>query len=291
MRALRIFLASAALCGVATPAFAQATGGEDEAAAIEETPLAADPEADAVVEEEEEEEAPSKWRVTVTPRLQYLLFLPDADADGLEGLVSAGASVALRSPDGRLGITATYLFGRGSGTYGFHTGPRSGSFAYRGNRREFALLGELNPEETNVTLIGGYHRFTARARESLLNGGADHETNDFHFAIDAAELGLRLASRLTAQSRHAVSAQFSAGVGLGHFRANEDSLIGGVARTRLRDENAIGYLGDIALGYNYFLTDRLTVGARGRGYLFYVEATGSYPIFAVTPELNFSFRF
>jgi hypothetical protein len=279
--------ATIASCLAAAPVFGQGMAGQApaEPATVEETPATAAPDALPAGE------APARWRVTVTPRIQYLLFLPDQDADGLEGLVSAGASIAARSPDGRIGITATYLFGRGSGTYHFHTGPRSGSFEYRGNRREMALLGEFTPAETNVTLIGGYHRFTAKAREALLNGGADHEANDYHFAIDAAELGLRLASRLTAQSRHAVSAQFSAGVGLGHYRANEDSLIGGVARTRVRDQDAVGYIGDIALGYNYFLTDRLTVGARGRGYLFYVQAIGSYPIFAVTPELNFSFRF
>jgi hypothetical protein len=287
MRECRYILASAAsiaaLCGGANPAFAQAAN----------QPAAAEPQAPEApaVDDPAGDVPPARWRITVTPRLQYLLFLPNANADALEGLVSAGASIAARSPDGRLGITATYLYGRGSGTYNFHDGARSGTFDYAGNRREMALLGELNPAETNVTLIAGYHRFSARAREALLNGGADHEVNDYHFSIDAAEFGLRLASRLTAQSRHAVSAQFSAGIGSGHFRANEDRLLAGVPRIRHRDESGFGYIGDIALGYNYFLTDRLTIGTRGRGYLFYVQAQGAYPIFAVTPEINFSFRF
>jgi hypothetical protein len=47
----------------------------------------------------------------------------------------------------------------------------------------------------------------------------------------------------------------------------------------------------VAIGYNYFLTPNLTVGGRGRGYIFYVQTKGSYPIFAVAPELNVSLRF
>ena len=69
---------------------------------------------------------------------------------------------------------------------------RSSTFDHAGNRREMALLGEFTPAETNVAMIAGYHRFSSRAREALLNGGADREANDHHFSIDAAELGLRL---------------------------------------------------------------------------------------------------
>lgn len=47
----------------------------------------------------------------------------------------------------------------------------------------------------------------------------------------------------------------------------------------------------MAFGYNYFLNDRMTVGGRARAYVFYVNTADSYPIFAVTPELNASYRF
>lgn len=236
-------------------------------------------------------DAARRWSLTVTPRVQQLFFLPDADADGLETLTSVGASVSLRRPDGRVGITATVLGGKGSGTYDFTTGPRKGQFGYRGSRREAALLGEYTAAESNVTLLGGYHGFGAKAREQLLNGGTDSEANRYRFSIDAAEIGLRLSSRLSAESRHAVSAQFSMGLGHGRFTENEASNIGGVVRTSIRDKTGIGYIGDIALGYNYFLTDKISVGGRGRGYVFYVDTKGSYPIFAVTPEFNVSFRF
>ena len=236
-------------------------------------------------------EPPPKWSVTITPRAQNLFFLPDTDADGLETLVSTGASVSLRNPDGRFGITATYLYGKGSGTYVFYDNARRADYDYRGNRRELALLAEYTPSETNVTIIGGYHRFSAKARETLLDGGADFENNRYNFSINAAEIGLRLASRLGAQSRHAVSAQFSFGVGLGNYKEDENATLAGVTRISKRDKNGFGYIGDIALGYNYFLNQRLTIGTRGRGYVFYVDTKGSYPIFAIAPELNMSMRF
>lgn len=240
------------------------------------------------------EEAPEKqrdWSITISPRVQQLLFLPDADADGLESLTSIGASVAVRNQDGRYGLVLTALGGKGSGTYSFHTGTRTGQFAYRGLRREFSALGEYSPSETNVTIIAGYHSFAAKADESLINSVTDSETNSYRFSIDAAEVGLRLSSRLSAQSRHAVSAQFSAGIGQGHFKENENSSVGGTARSSVRNKSGFGYVGDAAFGYNYFLTKNLTIGGRGRAYLFYVQTKGSYPIFAVTPELNMSFRF
>ncbi|MBB5685817.1 hypothetical protein [Sphingobium boeckii] len=243
------------------------------------------------IAQDEAEEVPPKWSVTVTPRVQNVFFLPDADADGLETLISAGASVSLRNPDGRFGVTATYLYGKGNGTYVFDDSARRARYAYRGNRRELALLAEYTPSETNVTIIGGYHRFSAKARETLIDGGADVEDNDYDFSIDAAEIGLRLASRLGAQSRHAVSAQFSFGLGLGHYKEDETATFAGVTRVSQRDTQGIGYIGDIALGYNYFLTDRLTIGTRGRGYVFYVQTKGAYPIFAIAPELNMSMRF
>lgn len=240
---------------------------------------------------DEPADAPPPWSVTVTPRVQNVFFLPDADADGLETLVSAGASVSLRNPDGRFGVTATYLYGKGKGIYVFDDSARRARYAYRGNRRELALLAEYTPSETNVTIIGGYHRFSAKARETLVQGGADFEDNAYNFSIDAAEIGLRLASRLGAQSRHAVSAQFSFGLGVGHYKEDENATLAGVTRTSRRDKNGIGYIGDIALGYNYFLNDRLTIGTRGRGYVFYVQTKGAYPIFAIAPELNMSMRF
>ena len=154
------------------------------------------------VQAQDAEDKSARWSVTVTPRVQQLFFLPDADADGLETLTSAGASVTARSPDGRFGISATALGGKGSGIYSFTTGPRKGQFSYKGNRREAALTGEYTPRETNVTLFGGYHSFGAKADEALINGGADSEVNAYRFSIDAAEFGLRLSSRLSAESRH-----------------------------------------------------------------------------------------
>lgn len=168
------------------------------------------------------------WSVTVTPRLQYLLFLPNRNADALEGLTSGGATVSIRHPDGRFALSATGLFGKGSGTYNFHDDVRRGEFSYAGNRKEIALLAEFTSPETNVTLFGGYHHFSADADEHLINGGIDSEVNSYRFSIDAAEIGLRLASRIGAGSRHAVSAQASFGVGPGRYKSNENRTLGGI---------------------------------------------------------------
>jgi hypothetical protein len=237
-----------------------------------------------------EEEKPH-WSVTVTPRLQYLLFLPDAEADGLETLTSGGLTVTIRNPDKRFAVSATGLYGKGSGTFDFHNETRRGAFDYSGDRREISLLAEFTSPETGVTVLGGYHHFGAKADETLINGGADFEVNSYRFAIDAAEIGLRIGSRIGAGSRHAVTAQASMGVGVGHYKANEDRSIGGMRRTVVRDDTGIGYIGDVAFGYNYFINNRMTIGGRARGYVFYVQSKGSYPIFAVTPELNASYRF
>lgn len=236
-----------------------------------------------------QDDAPG-WSVTVTPRYQHLLFLPDTEADGLETMSSYGGTVTVRDPSTRIGFTGTYIRGRANGVYTYDDGSFRGDYDFKAKREEAALQVEFTPAETGVTLIAGYHRFSSGNNEVLLNAGPGRgEVGRYKQSIDAAEIGLRIASRLGANSRHSVSAQFMGGVGKGNSKANVVETFGGVPTTTLKDKNGTGYLGDIALGYNYFISDNISVGTRARGYVFYVD--GGDALFAAAPEINMSFRF
>lgn len=230
------------------------------------------------------------WSVTVTPRYQQLLFLPTTEADGLESMPSYGGTITVREPSSRLGFTVTYMQGKANGVYTYDDGSFAGDYDYKAKRKEFASQIEYTPSETGVTLIVGYHHFSARNNEVLLNQPAGRaEVGRYRESVDAAEVGIRIASRLGANSRHGVSAQFMGGVGKGRHQVNVVETFGGVSTTTAKDRKGTGYLGDIALGYNYFVSDSISIGARGRGYVFGVSNGNT--IFAVAPELNMSVRF
>lgn len=246
----------------------------------------------AFAQAEAETAGSDRWTVTVTPRYQKLFFLPDFEADGLESMDTWGGSVAARSPDGRFGVMATYMRGRGSGVYTYDDGIFSGDYNYRARRNEFAVMGEFTPSEANVTLLAGYHRLSAGNDETLRDPGPGRgEVGSLRFSVDAAEIGVRFNSRLGANSRHSLSAQFSLGVGPGRVRSTVTETFGGTTTVTNLRESGTGYVGDIALGYNVFLTNHIAVGTRVRGYVYYVDVEGSDPIFAVAPELNLTFRF
>lgn len=230
------------------------------------------------------------WSVTVTPRYQHLFFLPDTEADGLETMPTFGGTVTLRDPTSRFGFTATYMRGKAHGVYTYDDGGFTGDYDYHAKREEYAGQVEYTPRETGVTLIAGYHHFAARNNEVLLNPGTGNsEVGRYRESVDAAEVGLRIASRLGANSRHSVSAQFMGGVGKGRFKSNVVETFGGAPITTVKDKKGTGYLADIALGYNYFLTDNVSIGTRARGYVFGVSNGDT--IFAAAPEVNFSIRF
>lgn len=236
-----------------------------------------------------QDDTPS-WSVTVTPRYQQLLFLPTTEADGLESMPSYGGTITVRDPSSRFGITGTYMTGNAKGVYTYDDGAFTGDYDYDAKRREMALQLEFTPAQTGVTFIGGYHRFSARNNEVLLNPGVGNgEVGDYRVSVNAAEIGLRIASRLGANSRHSVSAQFMGGVGSGRYKSTVVETFGGAPSTTSVAKKGTGYLGDVALGYNYFLTDNFSIGARGRGYVFGVS--GGNTTFAVAPELNLSVRF
>ena len=234
-----------------------------------------------------------RWSFTVTPRYQKLFFLPSFEADGLESMDSFGVSVAARSPGSRFGIMGTYMRGSGSGVYTFDDDDFTGDYDYEADREEVALTGEYMPAETNVALLAGYHRFVAEENEVLLNPASpdDFEENESRFSVDAFELGVRLTSALGANSRHSISAQFTAGIGRGSYRAQLNERFEGETTVTTIRESGTGYIGDVALGYNVFLTNNLAFGVRARGYVWYVDVDGVDPIFAVAPEANFSLRF
>jgi hypothetical protein len=246
----------------------------------------------ALAQSADDYEASGRWSFTVTPRYQKLFFLPSIDADGLESMDTWGASVAARAPDGRFGLMATYLRSRGSGVYTYDDDFFSGDYDYRARRNELAITGEYTPSEANVTLLAGYHRFSAGNDERLLTvAPGDSEVGSYRVSIDAAEIGVRFNSALGANSRHSLSAQFSLGIGPGRYRSAVTETFGGATTVTNIDDKGTGYMGDIALGYNVFLTNHIALGTRVRGYVYYVDAQGSDPIFAVAPELNLSFRF
>lgn len=261
------------LCMLSTPALAQ-----DEAA---------------------DEAAADGVSITVTPRLQQLYFKPSFETDDLESMTSYGLSVGVRSADSRFGLMATFMTGEAQGEYSIDNsdpvgGPSFGNYDYDATREEYQLTGEFTPRNTNFTLLAGYHRFSAGNVESLNNPlPGNLENNVVELTIDAFELGMRLSSALGEGSRHSVSAQFLFGVGSGKYEATFQERFGGVTTTTNFDEDATGYLADVAIGYNFFITDNIAIGARGRGYVFYVDADtdDNDPIIALAPEVNVSFRF
>jgi hypothetical protein len=135
----------------------------------------------------------ARWSVTVTPRYQHLLFLPDTEAEGLEKMPSYGGTVTVRDPSSRIGFTGTYMRGKADGVYTYDDGFFEGDYDYDAKREELAAQVEFTPSETGVTFIAGYHRFSARNDETLINAGAGNsEVGDYKQTINAAELGLRI---------------------------------------------------------------------------------------------------
>lgn len=230
------------------------------------------------------------WSITVTPRYQQVFFEPSG-ADGVETMSTYGATVAVREPSQRWGLTGTFLTGKKkNGSYDFKD--TGSTYDYRLKRTEYQAAIEYTPSDTGVTLLGGYHHFKVKQNESLADPlPGNSEINSYNYSINAAEIGLRLASRLGANSRHAVTAQFLFGVGEGRYKVNEREVFSGFTNSNVGNDKGTGYLADIALGYSWFLTNHVSLGARARGYVFYVDAGGSDPIFAIIPEANLSFRF
>jgi hypothetical protein len=227
-----------------------------------------------------------KWTVTVTPRYQHVFFkLPDSE--GSQSMATFGGTIAVREPSQRWGFAGTFLTGtKNNGQYVLDG--TTDIYDFRVKRQEVQLSGEFTPSDTGITLLGGYHRYDFRQDETLKNPRPGRaETNSFRFTLDAAEIGLRLASRLGADSAQSISAQFLFGIGSGKFR--DDTNFNNIVANG--DQSGTGYAADVALGYNIFVTDNLSLGARARGYVFYVDVDRSDPVFALIPELNLSFRF
>lgn len=227
-----------------------------------------------------------KWTATVTPRYQHVFF-KIFDAEGVESMSTFGGTIAVREPSQRWGLAGTFLTGtKNNGDYVLDG--TSDIYKYRVKRQEVQITGEFTPSDTGITLLGGYHRFKFEQNETLTNPRpGNSENNDYRFTLDAAEIGLRLASRLGADSAQSISAQFLFGIGSGRLKDNlqENGFIDG------GDQKGTGYAADVALGYNIFVTNNLSLGARARGYVFYVDVDRSDPLFALIPELNLSFRF
>ncbi len=230
------------------------------------------------------------WSITVTPRYQQVFFEPSG-ADGVENMSTYGATVAVREPSQRWGLTGTFLTGKKkNGNYEYDNS--NSTYDYSLKRTEYQAAIEYTPSDTGVTLLGGYHHFKVKQNESLANPlPGNSENNSYNYSINAAEIGLRLASRLGANSRHAVTAQFLFGVGEGRYKVDEREIFSGFTNTNMGNDKGTGYFADIALGYSWFMTDHISLGARARGYVFYVDAGASDPIFALAPEANLSFRF
>lgn len=244
---------------------------------------------DAVLAQEESDGG--GWSVTITPRYQHLLFNPSLETEELDTLPSYGASVALRSPDGRFGVMGTFMTGEGDGEYTIEDENFADRYSFNASREEIQLTGEFTPRNTNVSLLAGYHRFNAASNEVLLNAAPNSEVGSYDISIDAFEFGARLSSALGEGSRHSLSAQFVFGIGSGSFASSITEVFAGTTTTSVIDDEGTGYLADIALGYNFFITDSLAIGARGRGYIFYVDVDDANPVFAIAPEVNLSIRF
>lgn len=240
--------------------------------------------------------AAERWSVTITPRYQHVIFKLE-DAEGIQNMSTYGGTVSVREPSQRFGFSATYLTGtKKNARYTLDDEEFGGTgdslYDYDIKRRELQLHFEYTPRDTGVTLLAGYHRLSVSSDETLANPDpGESEANSFRNRINAAEVGLRLASRLSANSAHSVSAQLLLGVGNGRYRSNESFTSGGVTDATVRTEKGTGYLGDIAFGYNVFLTRFLSVGVRARAYAFYIDADDADPILAAIPEANISLRF
>ncbi len=257
-------------------AFAEPAFAQDEAAATEEG---------------------GGWSVTVTPRFQQLYYKP-AESDDFEALPSYGGSIAVRTPGGQFGVMATYMKGSTDGRYVINDAyslggvPTDAPYDYAASREEIQLTGEYSPRSGNVTLLLGYHRIKASNDETLVAGAVPGATefNRLRFKLDAVEVGMRLSAALGTNSRHSVSTQFTLGVGDGRIRGFESGNFGSAYNDPINDSGT-GFVADFAIGYNYFITDNIAIGARGRAYVFYVDVDDADPIYAVAPELNLTVRF
>jgi hypothetical protein len=115
-----------------------------------------------------QDESGQKWSVTITPRYQQLFFdASGGEGDAITSMPTFGGSVAVRTPDTRWGLMATYLKGDKKGDYEFDGGPSV--YSFDAEREEYGLTGEYTPSETGITLLFGYRHFKAGATEVLTN--------------------------------------------------------------------------------------------------------------------------
>lgn len=237
------------------------------------------------------DESLDRWRFAVTPRLQALYFVPHLGEFGYTSVMpSAGLSVVLQKPTSPLSFSATYFFGEADVTYV----DRQITFSrlnYTAIRSDAAGYIEYTPDESNITFLAGlryvYMPFRERAQAPVVF------TSNYDVSIATAEVGFRIAGRMSAGSPHAFSAQITAGLGYGAYSERTTGLAP-------LDINNLALTGEIAFGYTYLMTDHLSFGARVRGFLYEIQGNqpgrpanqfGEHAGGAFGPEVNFTYRF
>jgi hypothetical protein len=245
-----------------------------------------------------EEEAARRFSVTVTPRAQTLYF-PNlyADKSGDFTVFQAqGATVSIGFTGSPFAITANMLSGHREGV-----SPDETFFVdQRVNRHDASLQLSYAPPDSNITFIGGVRQFIVKSteRRQLPVTSIDFSGGSYRDEYLVGEAGARIGGRLGAESRSALSAQMTLGVG--RAETEEVRVVGtfaGPPRVERFSADGAGGILEAALAYNYFLSDKVSLGARVRSFTLYKGTAGDSGdtsddiSTAVAPELNLSLNF
>ena len=215
-------------------------------------------------------------------------YTPHLSAGSFGVMPTFGLTVTAQSPDPRFAITVNGFGGAGNLNYTDHQIINS-AVAYHMRREDGSIQLEYTPHESNVTFVGGvrYVDLQIRERGTVVTFASNYEDK-----MTVAEIGARIAGRVTPGSHHILSAQALVGFGYGTYNENTTGL------TPL-SKNGFALTGEFSLGYNYLISDRATFGLRGRAFIFQTGGSGARAPnqfgersgAALGPELNLSYRF
>lgn len=234
------------------------------------------------------------WNITVSPRSQYI-FLPGVfdgnDEIDTSGYSSYGGTLSVRRGRGRLGLEVTGLFASSDGDLENQNAP-GGFSQYDYETQRFETSGHIvyRPEgASNIAFLTGL-----RVVDYESSVFTDNQVNN-EYSLDnqliLGEVGLRMTALAAPGSRHAFVTNALLGAGVGTVdEASETNSIDG--RVFDDERNALALNVEFAVGYNFVVSQKATIGARLRGVVGGVDIFGEGDISqAFGPEVNVSYRF
>jgi hypothetical protein len=235
------------------------------------------------------------WRLAVTPRFQALYFIPHLGQLGTQFanvMPSYGVSWALQKPGSSFSFSGAYFYGQAHISY-IDRQITGSEMDYSATRSDLLGYVEYMPNQSNVTFLAGLRYVHMPFYEKSLPSYPFTFVSKYELTMTTFEVGVRIAARTGLDSKHALSAQATVGVGLGNYEEHTTGL------TPIAISGNLAETAEFALGYTYLWTESFSLGARVRAFLFKIDAEGGRPpnMFgervgaAFGPEINATYRF